>query len=46
MKPGYYVLNAKGTKNSGVPKYIYIGEAPSEPFSTVGGGGDSEEEEA
>jgi len=30
MKPGYYVLNTKGTKETGVPKYIYIGEKPEE----------------
>ena len=44
MKPGYYVLNSKATKNSGIPKYIYIGEAPSEPFETVGGAETSDEE--
>jgi hypothetical protein len=25
MKPGYYMLNRKGSKEAGVPKYIYVG---------------------
>ena len=35
MAPGYYVLNTKELKRTGVPKYIYMGEeAP--PGFTVG----------
>ena len=30
LKPGYYMLNTEGTTAEGVPKYIYIGSAPSE----------------
>lgn len=30
LKPGYYMLNTEGTAAAGVPKYIYIGSAPSE----------------
>jgi hypothetical protein len=30
LKPGYYVLNREGTASDGVPRYIYIGEAPLE----------------
>ena len=30
MKPGYYVLDPKGSGVSGVPKYIYIGPEPDE----------------
>lgn len=30
LKPGYYALNTEGTTTEGVPKYIYIGSAPSE----------------
>ena len=30
LKPGYYMLNTEGTAAEGVPKYIYIGSAPSE----------------
>ena len=41
MKPGYYLLNTKATKSTGVPKYIYIGKEPSQSFSTVGGAKDS-----
>lgn len=26
MKPGYYVLDAKEMKRTGVPKYLYVGE--------------------
>ena len=28
LKPGYYVLNREGTAAEGVPRYIFIGEAP------------------
>ena len=28
MKPGYYVLDAKVAQESGVPKYIYMGNKP------------------
>ncbi len=28
MKPGYYILDKRELKRSGVPKYIYIGDAP------------------
>lgn len=35
MKPGYYVLDTKGMKRSGIPKYIYIGEEPTEEFSST-----------
>jgi len=31
MKPGYYMLNAKETKKSGIPKYVFIGNDSSEP---------------
>lgn len=30
LKPGYYMLNTEGTAAEGVPKYIYIGSAPTE----------------
>jgi hypothetical protein len=30
LKPGYYMLNTEGTAAEGVPKYIFIGSAPSE----------------
>lgn len=30
LKPGYYVLNREGSAAEGVPRYIYIGEAPLE----------------
>ena len=30
LKPGYYMLNTEGTAAEGVPKYIYIGSAPSD----------------
>jgi hypothetical protein len=30
MKPGYYVLDPKGSGIDGIPKYIYIGAEPSE----------------
>ena len=30
LKPGYYMLNTEGTAAEGIPKYIYIGPAPSE----------------
>lgn len=30
LKPGYYMLNTEGSAAEGVPKYIYIGSAPSE----------------
>jgi hypothetical protein len=30
LKPGYYMLNTEGSAAEGVPKYIYIGAAPSE----------------
>jgi hypothetical protein len=30
MKPGYYVLDPKGSGIDGIPKYIYIGANPSE----------------
>jgi len=26
MKPGYYVLDAKELKRTGIPKYLYVGE--------------------
>jgi hypothetical protein len=29
LKPGYYMLNTEGTAAEGVPKYIYIGSAPT-----------------
>jgi len=48
MKPGYYVLNSKGSQESGVPKYIYVGEEPSEAMVARGGrfaGNSSSEEE-
>lgn len=28
LTPGYYILNMEGSKD-GVPKYIYLGEAPA-----------------
>lgn len=28
MKPGYYVLDTKAAQESGVPKYIYMGDKP------------------
>lgn len=34
LKPGYYVLNREGTAADGVPRYIYIGEAPLESSSS------------
>ncbi len=34
LKPGYYVLNREGTAAEGVPRYIYIGEAPMESGGT------------
>ena len=37
MKPGYYVLDRKAAKESGIPKYIYLGSAPSEEIVTSGG---------
>ena len=43
MKPGYYVLNSKATRESGIPKYIYIGDAPEEDVVTTGGGDDDDE---
>jgi hypothetical protein len=47
MKPGYYALNIKGSKAAGVPRYVYLGEAPPEKFSSVGGGDfESSDEEA
>ena len=30
VKPGYYILDAKEMKKSGVPKYIYVGNNSSE----------------
>jgi len=30
MRPGYYVLDPKGTRVAGVPKYIYVGPEPTE----------------
>jgi hypothetical protein len=27
-KPGYYVLNDEGTKNTGTPRYVYYGTEP------------------
>ncbi len=33
LKPGYYVLNREGSAADGVPRYIYIGEAPLENSS-------------
>ncbi len=30
MKPGYYVLDPKGSGTDGIPKYIYIGPEPTE----------------
>jgi hypothetical protein len=33
LKPGYYVLNREGSAAEGVPRYIYIGEAPLENSS-------------
>jgi hypothetical protein len=41
MKPGYYVLDKRAVKETGVPKYIYVGKAPP---SVTSGGGDSSEE--
>ncbi len=38
--PGYYILNTEATGRKGVPKYIYIGESPPEPYAeaTLEGG--------
>lgn len=42
MKPGYYVLDKKGSRIAGVPKYVYVGTEPTEEVSraieTSGGG--------
>jgi len=32
MKPGYYILDSKEMKKSGVPKYIYMGDEGSKPI--------------
>lgn len=40
MKPGYYVLDKRAVKETGTPKYIYVGKAPP---SVTSGGGDSSE---
>ena len=32
MKPGYYMLDAKELKRTGIPKYLYVGEG-EEPVS-------------
>ena len=32
MKPGYYILDSKELKKSGVPKYIYMGDNDSKPI--------------
>ena len=40
MKPGYYVLDKRAVKETGTPKYIYVGK---EPPSVTSGGGDSSE---
>lgn len=29
LKPGYYMLNKQGSSIEGVPKYVFIGEGPS-----------------
>ena len=34
-KPGYYVLDAKEMKKSGVPKYIYVGKDSSEAIAAA-----------
>jgi len=39
-KPGYYILDAKEMKKSGVPKYIYVGKNSSEAVAL---GSDTEE---
>jgi len=31
MKPGYYILDSKELKKTGIPKYIYVGTDNSEP---------------
>jgi len=40
MKPGYYILDKRAVKETGTPKYIYVGKAPP---SVTSGGGDSSE---
>lgn len=30
MKPGYYILDPKGSRVAGIPKYIYVGPEPTE----------------
>ena len=32
MKPGYYILDTKELKKTGVPKYIYVGDENSQPI--------------
>jgi len=49
MKPGYYVLDAKELKKTGIPKYLYV-DVDSEPVAlgkdsvASGKGSDSDEE--
>lgn len=33
MKPGYYVLDTKELRKSGIPKYVYIGEEPDDSIT-------------
>ncbi len=45
MKPGYYVLDRKGSRIAGVPKYVYVGTEPTEEVSkAIGEGTDSDTE--
>jgi hypothetical protein len=30
MKPGYYILDPKGSRMNGIPRYIYIGPEPAD----------------
>lgn len=46
MKPGYYVLDRKGSKEAGVPKYIYVGKPPAESIITSGGDGSDVDSES
>ena len=41
-KPGYYMLDAKEMKKSGVPKYIYVGADSSEAIALGKEGSDEE----
>jgi hypothetical protein len=41
MKPGYYILDKRAVKESGTPKYIYVGKAP--PSTTTGESDKSDE---